>query len=427
MKNALLVCTCFFITALSFSVPALSQERFDIAMEGPWIFYHENHFQLTDGATTTTYDALIAVAPQVPGHYPLVFSSGNGLTYDPGVYCVGFDQACMTSLTEVTPTPNDPYVPPQFVPIKQGNWDWKNLPAVPAAYVLIIPWPNSWSSDGQYDYSLMSSFPASIGTHLPTPQHAAIGVQLHYDVRPGTLTNFNLSACTKLSSAYKCDTPQAQANSDTLRISIKSPDDLPGQLQCDHHVHRAYHCMTKLIDLASNSQSAYLLDSATFTEECRRCDPQLGSIPEDCSSGPHMMMTATVEDVLAGLDAVVSQLGVLQPADVACPNKLYQLCELQARKNDLAGKAANLSTLLKVEDLLDESQSSLNAVLMQDEKKAGNSHTASGGMAKIAAAKSKTQIEVALDLEKWLAPTLVTVLSSSTNGKDCRVSEMFVQ
>jgi hypothetical protein len=423
MKKALLGCACVLVTTLSFSVPALSQERFDIAMEGPWILYHEKQFQLTVGTTTTSYDALIAVAPEVPGHYPLVFSSGNGLTYDPGIYCVGFDQACMSSLIEVTPAPNDPYVPPQFVPIKQGSWDWKNLPAAPAAYVLIIPWPNSLSSDGQYDYSLMSSFPGSTATHLPTPQHTAIGVQLHYDVRPGTLTNFNLSACTKLSTAYNCDTPQAQANSDTLRISIKSPDDLPGQMQCDHHVHRAYHYMTKLIDLASNSQSAYLLDPIMFTEECRRCDPQLDTIPEDCSSGPDMTMTASVDVVLDGLQGVIDQLKSLQP-DGQC---LYGLCDMQTLKIDLAGKAGNLSTLFKLEELLDKSQSSLDTALGEEEKNKAKSPAASSGMAKIAAGKSKSQIRIALDLEKWFEPTVALAMSSSTNGKDCRVSEMFVQ
>jgi hypothetical protein len=438
MKKAPLAVTCILSAMLSFSVPAFSQGRFDIALEGPWIFYHESSFQFTDGTTTKNPTAaLIAVAPQVPGHYDLAFSTGTGFTNTPGVYCVGFDQACMSSLQQNTPNPNDPYPNPPFVPVPTGNWDWTNLPVanpplVPAAYVLIIPMPNSWSADGESPYNTAIAFPPK---NTPAPSSTsftptAIGVVLHYDVA-SSLGTFELSPCTKQVSSppvFQCPSPnsttQAQTNYGMLRISIKSPDDPPSQIACDHHVHRAYHYMEKLLPSASSLQSAYLLDLQTYVEACRRCDPQLDSIPEDCAAGSHMTMTSTLQDVLGGLDEVIGQLQALQPNDAVCPDRLYELCDFEALKTGMAKKFATPQALLDLKDLLGKSQDSL--LRAQKNKREDGSPSVSRGVVRMAEVKSKAQVEAALDLEKWLTSTAVNALNSATNGKDCRSAEILV-
>lgn len=421
MTRSLLVCIYVLSAILCCSLPAVSQERFDIALEGPWIFYQENSFQLTDGTTTTSHHALIAVAPQVPGHYPLVVSSGDGLTHSPGIYCVGFDQACMAS-QENAQIITDNYPPPLFVKITKGGYDWTSIPTA-SAYVLIIPLPYSWSSDGQYDYSLMSTFPANTRVTLTT-QPSTIGALLHYSIASGSIKTFTLSTCTKQSSAFKCSPSQNQANSGTLRIFIKSPEDPPSQLECDHHVHRAYHYMTKLVDLASNPQSAYLLDPQNFVEACRRCDPQLDNIPEDCSAGNHMIMIPTTEEVLDGLESLTSQLQALQSSGDKCQ---YALCDLQHLKVQLASTSANQSTLLGLESSLESSENCLIVVLAGEKMHKDLNENACNSKVKVTQAKSKPQFESALSLEQLLMPAIGQLLNAATSGKDCRSPGMLVK
>jgi len=67
----------------------------------------------------------------------------------------------MASLPENTQIINDNYPGQQIVPITKpmGGWGWTSIPTT-RAYVLIIPLPYSWSSDGKYVYNTMSTFPA---------------------------------------------------------------------------------------------------------------------------------------------------------------------------------------------------------------------------------------------------------------------------
>lgn len=419
MGKTLLRRARLFVAILFCSIPLLAQKRFDIAMEGPWIFYQENNLKLTDG---NTYSALIAVAPKVPGHYDLVFTSGNGLTIPTGLYCVAFNQAagtqtCTPSAQTSMSIGGDSYVQQQFVPIQKGSWDWKLL-STATAYVVIIPLPSSWSSDGQYDYSFMSTFPANTGVTLPPPRHSTIGVQLHYDNFPPIAT-FALSSCSIQTSGVTCSPYRSQANSGTLRISIKSPEELPNPIECDQHVHRAHHYMTSLIDLGSNPQFAYLFDQMTFVEECQRCDPQQQNIPSDCSAGAHPTMTPAVADLVVGLGGVISQLQPLQSPDSKCQ---YAVCDLQQLKAELASPAANLATLSSIERSLQQSENALLVALEDDATKQGSERKANANES-----SRSLQIKLALSTERFFMPAVVQVKSAATSGKDCRAAEMLVR
>jgi hypothetical protein len=410
---------CELAAFLAIALPLFAQgRRFDIAIEGPWIFSQKNNLSMTFGSTTSIYSALIAIAPRVKGHYQMVFTSGAGLSITPGFYCVGFGSPCSPSQRTIQQVGNDLYFPQNLVQIDKGNrWNWASL-ITTNNYVLILPLPNSWSSDGTYGYDLINSLPSSqLPNPLPTKSYA-IGVQLHY-LANNPIKDFEISPCDGTSSTFVCPTAeQIQPNTGTLRIAIKSPEEYV-QDSCDHHVHRAYHYMTSLIDLnasARNGNSAFLLDDSSNTDECLLCDPQQDKISSDCSAGPAMISQPSIEDVEVGLQDVILSLHTLLPR-TRCPvegsdnDGPAQLCLLETISSKIQAGAANLQTFSSLEAALDRSQTELGQIRTTDVK----------------ATREVTVSERARYQEKSLGPTIVNLMISSTSGKDCRAPLMLVQ
>lgn len=166
MKHRLVLVLLLLISCVC-REPLFAQTRLDIAFEGPWLFYREPAFALVGGSTVP---ALIAVSPQVLGHFSPIFSTGDGITLNPGIYCVAFDGACAKS--NMTTLTNDGYPDPGLLKVSKGSWNWTSLSS---AYVLILPMPDSYSADGKYTITLHSAFPRQ---NVPSPSTSSLHLQL---------------------------------------------------------------------------------------------------------------------------------------------------------------------------------------------------------------------------------------------------------
>jgi len=402
----------WFLFVLCCAVSAFAQNRLDIALEGPWIFYKEPKFTTTAGTSTV----LIAIAPKVKGHYPLVFGTGNGFLVDPGVYCVGFGNNCTPNA--LTNLAWDGYVDPSPVQVsKPAGWDWTTLGSV--AYVLILPMPDSYSADGQYSMSFQSAFPKP-GVPGPTTASGshAIGVQLHYATGPNMLY---LLTCLGVPSVATCNTSTSttpQTNSGTLRISVKTVENYANSDICDHHVHRAYHKMLHLVDdsLASNKQIAYI-DVPAYDDNCSPCDPQQDQVSSECS-GMDMPTVPAVQDVAKALDTLVAFL----KENLQQHSTEVRLPELAKQADALTGKFPTQSQLLELKKALEASEKGIEDLLQTTTDSAvALSHDDAGfrGL--------RLNLQVAASQERGLVHADDDLTIFAHSGKDCRAPTMQVQ
>src|SRR5258708_29169278 len=280
MKRALLVCACVLNALLSFSVPAFSQGRFDIALEGPWILYRYPSFVTSDGTSKTV---LIAIAPQAANHLPPVFTAGDGAQIDPGIYCLGVsndDNTYTCGANTHTSLNYAPYADPHPVEVYKpnNNWDYATVTTVmPHSYVIILPMPDLYSADGLEEMDFESDFPSPSKPLVKVNQDSmqAIGAHLHY-AKDG-LTFFQLLSCSGTPSASTCTQPKLtnpHLTSGTLRITMKNNED-PNDT-CDYHVHGAYNQMLHLLDpnLVNPNNQLKAYTGVKRYSRCSMCDPQ---------------------------------------------------------------------------------------------------------------------------------------------------------
>jgi hypothetical protein len=283
--------TAFLLLALALvctTTLAFADHRFDISVEGPWILYEFKQF---DG----TNSMLVAIAPNVPGHYSPVFTTGDGASIPAGIYCValvgnGFPGTC---------TPNGKSLPalvtyPQFSPLQvkvRGGIPWNSIQST--ARVLILPMPDGISNDGiDPTLTFRTTFSTTSGNSTPS----AIGVQLHYDSGPA---QFALLGCTVTMSSVpspancpaSASPPVIQTNSGTLRIAMKAQEHTDASDPCDYHVRMAHHMMLALLDPTplpqgtNQNQNIAYMEHASDPPSCRACDPQQDLIPSSCAYG----------------------------------------------------------------------------------------------------------------------------------------------
>jgi hypothetical protein len=269
---------------------AFADHQFDISIEGPWILYEFKQF---DG----TNSMLVAIAPNVPGHYAPVFTTGDGASIPIGIYCV----ALVGNTFPGTCTPNGKALPttgtyPQFTPLQVkvygGSIPWDNIGS--SARAVILPIPDSISNDG-VDPTL--TFRTDFSTTSVNLTPSAIGVQLHYSSGPA---QFSLLSCTVpptgAPSPANCpanpNPPVIQTNSGTLRIAMKAEEHSDASDPCDYHVRMAHHAMLTTLDptplaLGHNrNQNIAYMEHTSDSASCRACDPQQDSIPSSCAYGP---------------------------------------------------------------------------------------------------------------------------------------------
>ncbi|HXM59642.1 MAG TPA: hypothetical protein VN950_02225 [Terriglobales bacterium] len=385
LNLALCLATLLCCTASSI---AQAGKRLDVALEGPWILYEDHQFM----SGKKKVSVLIAMAPypdpKKPHHHNVpTFSAGDGYEIPAGISCVGFDKVCAPKRKTKTLS-NDGYAKTELLQIKLSSsvWNWAAKanpdPKTATAVYLILPMPDSYSSDGVYYMHFAAHFDvdgAGYGDAGKDPVHT-IGVHLHYQNGP---TKLYLGPCQtdsppNASSCASWKEERSLDNTGTLRITMKAPD---SNYACDNHVRSAYPEMLKLLDtndLAANSTVSYI-DPATAVKngagdysrnkECRACDPQNPPVPNTCNEG----MTPTVPPTLA---EIVNQLRERFPCpDNAknCPDDPYRKLVLFDQLNqelnqlDLDPRFPRLSQLSWIAKLLRDSANGIGTLLL-DEK-----------------------------------------------------------
>jgi hypothetical protein len=460
---------------ISFTASAFAQHRFDVTIEGPWILYELKKF---DG----TNSMLLVMAPSVPGHHPPVFTTGDGGPITAlGIYCVAFGGTCQANAKPFPQTTGGTgsYDQTTLLPVKVygNNLAWSTIQSNSTSFLL--PMPDSISNDGiDPNITLRSDF----GTYTSSTP-LSIGVQLHYSNGPSA---FNLLTCGTIAPpAASCTTPALSGstlnNSGTLRITMKAEEHTDAQDPCDYHVRMAYHSMLMLLDptpiqqhpSAGGSQNvnqsiAYMEhnDTRIAIDNCRRCDPQLDSIPSSCAYGTsygHVQMRgpaaatvgserpifapeatpSTPPDLgvqLASLDKLLSalngqlQLSAARGQDVATEaaraqksfNKQALVANLDpescsepdAKLPDLQGKFPTISQLRCVERYLESKATELQ------KRQCRNVTAMQNGVVSLPCDDARNTALVQI---RGMLTDVQRTTKSGTSGKDCRAAVMIVQ
>jgi len=432
-RHAILFLTSFSCAAVILScAPAhkasTTDNRLDIEFEGPWIFYMEQNFNSTGG------QALVAMYPGVPGHASPTFTTGDGGTIVPGVYCVEFDNKCAPANT--MPLDNDGYPDPGWlIRKKPTSWDW--VPPSSTAYFLILPVPDSVSAYGQYDLQFQQTLPTSTNK-MPTlvaEPARNLGIHLHYANGPSsTGTRLHLvaeSGCSRPSGVVVCTAGSSlidQDNTGTLQITIKSTDH-PPDTQCPYHEHLAYFTMLRFFDsgLTANSDSAFMgpltSDNLLNSDGACHCDPQRDPTqdnpPHSCDDSEimarKMAKPMPPADIPKMLGSFVDSLDKLRLSEKQ--QKAISLTALKQLDAGLDHKFIRKSQLTELLAVLGQSENGINGILHQ--------HSQVAKPATQESKPSRMALRQALLQEKRLANDVGPFLL--VTGKDCRTGAILIR
>jgi hypothetical protein len=190
------------------------------------------------------------------------------------IYCLTFDSICAPKgerSLKFHDYPHDVQLLHANLPDGQLNWNWPAASHRNDNPTLVLPMPDSYSSDGVWHMRFSNHFDATGKAYRNDELHS-IGVQLHYRTGP---KEFNLLVCdAQQPSVTNCVRPAnvhghtRLTNSGTLRIEMKAPET---DWACDPHVRRIYPKMLELVGTPSsspgpNAKIAYI-DPAHGTSE----------------------------------------------------------------------------------------------------------------------------------------------------------------
>jgi hypothetical protein len=269
MKVRALLTVCFVILLAKSPFAVAQDNRFDITLEGPWIFYVDH--------SLAPWPVLIAIAPNTHSapywrHDPIIVSSGDGFVL--GDYNSDHDQQvgniyCLLYGTDCGPKGattlkfEDYYGGPPLQmkhPSGQASWDWITVAHQANATALILQMPDSYSDDGAWPMRFAPKYDGTVNVY-GQPELHSIGVQLHYTAGPD---DFDLALCTS-GNIKKCMTPISGVptikghthlnNSGTLRIVMKAP---PTETVCDPHVRRIFPKMMDIVGWADNKNKSVI-------------------------------------------------------------------------------------------------------------------------------------------------------------------------
>jgi|SRR5579872_1286961 len=258
MKVRVLSTLCLMILAGNVAYTVAQENRFDISLEGPWILYVDRHL--------TKWPVLIAIVPNTHSvgrwrHDAITVSSGDGYflaDYDDQnnsqvshIYCLIFDGNCAPVGTNNLMFHDYPDSVQILSVKKPATWDWVKAVQQQSATAVILPMPDSYSSDGVWPMRFAGKFDQGHSGYGRDEQHS-IGVQLHYKSGP---TFFDLNVCDG-AVLGKCAQASASShtllpNSGTLRIVMRAPIT---DWACDPHVRRIYPRMLDIVGQAANPQ-----------------------------------------------------------------------------------------------------------------------------------------------------------------------------
>lgn len=267
MKARFLMGFACFLTLLSCAHAA---NKFDITLEGPWLLYpYKLPASSASGAATTT--VLIAVAPLTDAtgtfHRPIVSAGDGYIIPREGIFCLTFTESAAggstdtcapqagSTLTLANGYPSTGLLNLQFRPVKVGQtyWDLISVKGLHPLYALVLPMPNSYSTDGAWNIEFAEAWhldETGYGQEGNGDKPYSIGVHLYYNTGP---TRFNLKECTTSLDVQHCNGSvnvdgrdhTTIRNTGTLRIFMKAPE--PSDA-CDYHVRKIYHPMLRLLD-----------------------------------------------------------------------------------------------------------------------------------------------------------------------------------
>jgi hypothetical protein len=275
MKAHSCVAICFLAVVCSSCVALAQTYHLDVALEGPWILYEEQHFTNKNKQDVAV---LIAIAPtgataptmshrdKIHHHIPQLSTGDGYYVPGPGIYCFKFDDECAPagakSLTLGTG------YPPVGKPLElyyhdstqtaATGWPWQTKSNGHVA--LILPMPDFYSNDGVWPMKFRATH-KSINDPPTETGLKSIGLQLHYSKGPGWLRLFTCNPgasavgdCTNPAKDKKGN-PIAVINTGTLRLQMRAPDTTDA---CDHHVRFAYHQMYGIVGSQYTKDYSYI-------------------------------------------------------------------------------------------------------------------------------------------------------------------------
>jgi hypothetical protein len=427
-----LICAICFLSLLCSSVSVFGQQL-DIALEGPWIYYVDQHFT---GGT-----ALIAMAPNAPGHNPPTFTTGHGGVFSSvfGLYCLGHDGACAFGQQNNASLLKGSYAAHQLLPVQTlSNWNWYTWTTVEQqqAWYVVLPMPDSVSNDGVDYMTLQGNFGVPATVNGANEYKHSIGLHLHYANWPSTtLTLFRCSAPTGSNCVIVPGSGMDQEHNGTLRISMSAVEEAdPKSISavCDYHVRAAYHSMILLLDNTSlestgtpnKNKSIGYVDlrranpDAYDDETCLLCDPQN---PVQTCPTMQMLRDYTPKTAKDLLGTVVNDLTSGHFDETA--KKQLQAEALTGQSSDWpADRFPQLSHFTQLENTLELSFKGLQSLYekaLDDQAKVRNSTTNKSPLVQ--------SLEKLRDDERELIAYIKPhLLHAATSGKDCRVAQMLI-
>jgi hypothetical protein len=466
--NRLLISACTTLLACSLTgCRHKPKNRFDIALEGPWVVYQETRFQ-NNGKHVTV---LVAIAPngaidyndvgsviQYPSdglhHRPPQLSTGDGYyVINPDIYCLTFDDQCAPEGSAalnfdgypesmlLTMNSHDPTGPP-------AAWDWFSAVNGLSDTVLILPMPNSVSNDGVWPMRFARKFdPNGIG--YGDPQRRSIGLVLHYSHGPKT---FNLRSCEGKPSVANCDAAPKDRNTKmplppkttelintgTLRISMKAPSN---EDACDGHVRMAYPEMLKLLNNNYNTDKA-VIEPAQGTRSDGSPIFEGGGNGNYCftkedTQGQHMLLGGHAPDHMPDISILLGQIDDIIKAFDGIPQALRDsllLPEIKSSRDGLDPNFPRISQIERIGALVRLSTAQIDVLLEERRKKSSAKvglHGAEPGQTGLMGnADLTTFLLTGPDYDKLMnlrtAERPAAEAPPTKNGNDCKAAIMFV-
>jgi hypothetical protein len=252
---------------LLLTLPSIAQGPLDLTIRGPWIIYVDGSHKYFKNTV------LIAMAPSTHHpknmkwpHMPPTVSNGEGYVLDDGdtnfpaansqIYCLLFNTTCARSGPDalVSDSHPSPSVIAAFGPAGQNGepgWKWFDISRNNSALTLILPMPDSFSSDTAWPMRFGAAFDPQ-GRGYAYNDWYSTGLILHYEIGP---SGFGLIGCPNGSngqtpSVSNCnialgfDHTNLINKTGALRIEMKAPDN---NWSCDPHVRSIYPRMLDLL------------------------------------------------------------------------------------------------------------------------------------------------------------------------------------
>ena len=365
MRDRSCVAICLLALLLCGSCVAFAQTyHLDIALEGPWILYEEQHLKDKNQQDVAV---LIAIAPsgataasvghrdKIHHHTPQM-STGDGYYIPaPGVYCLKFDDECgpagATSLISGPGYPQGQLLKMAYHDPANATTSWPWQTKGSGQIVLILPMPDFYSNDGVWPMRFRTKHNSINDPY--TEGLNSIGVLLHYSKGPNSVRLF---ICDPNQPAVaNCSTPATDpkgnkvvvTNTGTLRLQMRAPDTTD---TCDHHVRFSYHEMFKIVGNPYNKEYSYI-------------EPAQGMKPDGVTgtfetSTSHKCFDHDDQNASNDSDAGAAQNGTSQSRTM--PRSLINTGSLDTAFEDLSKLAVKYKDLTPAKNALRDASKAAN-------------------------------------------------------------------